>query len=283
LVRKPAGKSKKLLLKGEKSKILLVGGGKMGRALLAGWKREGISSKKVLVVEPLDLNRDIISKEGFSYSKTLPEIEKFNPDVIIFAVKPDQIAGVLPWYYERFEKALFISIAAGITIEFIKKHSGIYARVVRAMPNLAATIGQGVTVVAGDNVLEAEYGDFITKLFSSVGSCYWAIEQYMDAVTAVSGSGPAYFFYLAECLMEAAEAHNIPKELAKNLVLQTMKGSALMAYDPDRPVSILRQEVTSPGGTTEAALKVLNQDNRFKNLIKEAVKAAAERAEKLTK
>jgi pyrroline-5-carboxylate reductase len=149
------------------------------------------------------------------------------------------------------------------------------------MPHLPATIGQGMTVAVSSNVNEKKLA-IAEKLFTAVGNFRFVEdEKLLNPVTAISGSGPAYIFYFAECLIEAAEELGCEKTLAHELVMQTLKGSAELAVTSDKPVSILRQEVTSKGGTTEAALTVFDKNDQLKILIKEAVKAATKRAEEL--
>jgi pyrroline-5-carboxylate reductase len=255
--------------------ILLVGAGKMGGALLARWQ-EKFPDYSFDVIEPAQ------SKPG--WHKNLESLPKdYAPDVIVFAVKPQELAKILPAYRARFAtKPLYISIAAGKTLAFFAKYLGEHAHVVRAMPNLPATIGIGTTILCAAYTLSQSARDTAKKLMESVGMVGWVKdESQMDAVTAVSGSGPAYVFLFIQSLIKAGIAEGLPEELAKMLAIRTVQGSAVLADKTGESLEQLRKNVTSPGGTTEAALKILMENGALEKLLCKAVAAAAKRSKEL--
>jgi len=202
-------------------------------------------------------------------------------DIIVFAIKPQQMGEALPAYAKRFgAKPLYLSIVAGKTLAFLAQALGKDAALVRAMPNLAAIIGEGMTALAANTQVSGAQKETAEALMRAVGEILWVEEKMMDAVTAVSGSGPAYFFLLMEALQKAAIKGGLTPEQANELVRQTAKGSALLAEDD--AFDALRKNVTSPGGTTEAALKIL-QEGGFEKLVCDAVEAAMRRAHELNK
>ncbi|MGB0749132.1 MAG: pyrroline-5-carboxylate reductase [Magnetospiraceae bacterium] len=265
--------------------LLLVGGGKMGGALIGGWLETGIAAKCVTVVEPnTDIHAYLQSDLGVQAIADPEELEAgYLPDVILLAVKPQMMDKVAP-LYARFTggKTVFLSIAAGTPIARFQDWLGAAAPIVRAMPNTPAAIRQGMTVLCpGPGVSEAQR-DLCQSLLSAVGAVEWLDgEGLMDAVTAVSGSGPAYVFWLAECLAKAGVDAGLPEDLAQKLASETVTGAgALMAQSPEPPAT-LRQNVTSPGGTTAAALAVLMAENGLAPLMMRAVAAATKRGKEL--
>jgi len=260
-------------------KIILVGCGKMGPAMLAGWISRGIDLASVVAVDP-------VAEEtyGIVPLRSNDEIpEDFNPDFIVFAVKPDIIKSVCE-NYKRFKNkdVVFLSIAAGKDITILSSYLGKDTSIIRAMPNIPALISEAVTVAAAnDNVTEEQKAN-ATQLLEAIGMVYWVDnEDIMDAVTAISGSGPAYVFYFIECLINAAKELGLPEKLASPLAIQTVLGSAKLLYSSEESPESLREKVTSPNGTTAAALEVLMADNNLKKLISEATKAAERRAKEL--
>lgn len=251
--------------------LLLAGCGKMGGALLARW-RKAYTDIRYVVVEPA-------SKDAFAKLSDVPT--DVQPDIVVFAVKPQQMSDMLPAYAKRFgAQPLYLSIAAGKTIAFLESHLG-KAPIVRAMPNLPAVIGESMTALCGAENLSPSHRTLAAHMMNAAGKTVWVEEKMMDAVTAVSGSGPAYLFLFMEVLARAAVKAGLPEDAAMALVRQTMKGSALLAETES--VEILRKNVTSPGGTTEAALAVLLKNNQFENLLLDAVMAAMKRAHELNK
>jgi len=260
--------------------LLLSGYGKMGSALLECWQHTGDHGiTHFHVIEPQCIRTDA-PVTRYENLQSLPT--QLSPDVIVFAVKPQQLPELLPAYRKRFGiTPLYISIAAGKNLAFYKKHLGAKARIVRAMPNTPALVGHGITALCG-SALAATDKTLAEKLMGAVGQTLWLDdESQMDAVTALSGSGPAYVFLFLESLTEAGIAAGLPADRARALAMQTIYGSAMLARQSHENFATLRQNVSSPGGTTEAALKLLMQDNAFKTLVKNAVLAAARRAKEL--
>lgn len=262
-------------------RVLLVGCGKMGEALLSGWIGSGcLKPGNIVVVEP---NPNELSKYEVRVIPDLGSLEGgFYPEIIFFAIKPQMMPEILPQYRE-FSGSLFVSIAAGKKISFMEDVLGRDAAIVRAMPNLPAIISRGVSVaVKNDNVSDRHIND-CTELLEAVGSVHWVDdEELMDAVTAISGSGPAYVFHFIECLVDAGKELGLPEELATALAYATVNGGAELAYESEYPASVLRQHVTSPGGTTEAAMKVMMSGNALKNIVIKAAEAAFKRSKELS-
>jgi len=253
--------------------ILLVGCGKMGGALRSGWLEAG---RVVVVVEP-----GANAPEG-----ALPSPDALPPDLaplaVVFAVKPQEADRVLPLYARFAESSVFLSIMAGRTIAGMRGLLGGRAAVVRAMPNLPASIRRGVTVAcAGPSVTEAERG-LCDELLKAIGTVGWIEdEELLDAVTAVSGSGPAYVFLLAELMEAAGRALGLAPDLARTLARETVAGSGALLASSEQDAADLRRAVTSPGGTTAAALSVLMAEGAWPKSVAEAIAAAAARSREL--
>lgn len=200
---------------------------------------------------------------------------------IIIAIKPQQLAGALP-LYQKYSGSLFISIAAGQTLGNLAKLLGSQTPIVRAMPNLPASIGQGITVAIKNDHVTSPQRQLAHDLLSAIGAVEWLeAEHSMDAVTALSGSGPAYLFALTEAMAQAGEQLGLQPALAAKLARQTVIGSAaLLSLSELAPVE-LRHAVTSPGGTTEAAMKILLAKPGLQDLLQATMRAAAERSRTL--
>jgi len=266
--------------------VLLIGAGRMGGALIKGW----LSAKRfsaVHVVEPqpsdamkaLAATRAITIHDGFK-AGSLPPL-----DAIVLAVKPQVLKDQTALLRELGKTgALILSIAAGISTVFLSAGLGSEARLVRAMPNTPGAIGRGITVLHAGGGLSAADRALAEMLMASLGETLWLEDEaLMDAVTAVSGSGPAYVFLMAEALADAARAQGLPTEIADRLARATISGAgALLAADP-RATAALRQEVTSPGGTTEAALNVLMASDGLSELMRRTIAAATHRGKQLGK
>lgn len=252
--------------------VLLVGCGAMGSALNQGWSTR--SYLDVTIIDPF------LSMAHHAVEDLHPD---YRPDVIVFAVKPQMIHLTLPQYKIFTDhNPLFVSIAAGITIETIATYMGPQAKIIRAMPNLPATVGQGMTALVSSHPLGLPQKDMLTDLFAAVGQVAWlADEGAIDVVTALSGSGPAYFFRLTECLSEAGIQAGLSPEMAALLAAQTLIGSGMILQKSTFSPKELREKVTSPGGTTDAALCVFNHQNALENLVNAAVQAAITRAREL--
>lgn len=256
--------------------ILLVGLGKMGSAMLAGWQERGLSA--AVAVDPARPPAPGPSVTVVADAADIPV--GFEPACVLFAVKPQSAAEVLP-LYTRYRQAVMLSIMAGRGIAGLQTAlSG--AAVVRAMPNTPAAIRQGITVAcAGPGVTDAQRR-LCDTLLAAVGDVAWVEDEALiDPVTAISGGGPAYVFLLAELLEKSALAHGIPGPLARLLARKTVSGSgALLAASMD-DAAVLRQNVTSPRGTTERALQVLMADDAWPRSISAAIDAATARSRAL--
>lgn len=264
--------------------IVLVGGGKMGAALLAGWLREGVAAEDVIVVEPhAETGQALALRHKVTVVAETPATFDRPPTLILLAVKPQSLDAVAP-LYKKFAKAgtCFLSIAAGKTLGYFETHLGQDAAIVRAMPNTPAAVGRGMTVLIANGATSEEQMDFCETLLRAVGEVRWATEEaQFDAVTAVSGSGPAYVFLLIECLAQAGVEAGLPADLAMDLARATVTGSGELARQSDEAAAKLRQNVTSPGGTTAAALAVLMAEDGLQQLMTKAVAAAAKRSKEL--
>ena len=201
-------------------------------------------------------------------------------DIVIFAIKPQGIKCVLRELKPDLKNKLIISIAAAIKIDYIKKAAGA-KRIIRVMPNTPALAGYGITAICSDRNVKTSDLKIADEIFGSVGKTVHLKEKYIDAVTAVSGSGPAYFYLLMEAMTEAAISSGINRRIAEGLVSQTALGASVLQQASKLSSSALRKKVTSKGGTTEAALKVFERKG-FKEIVKDAIKAAKKRAQQLS-
>jgi len=207
---------------------------------------------------------------------------EFAPDVVVFAVKPQVMDGAVSPYKRFVGRSLFLSIAAGKTLRYFGRLLDDEAAVVRAMPNTPAAVGRGITVATANPRVTPTQRRLADTLLSAVGEVGWVDDETLiDAVTAVSGSGPAYVFLLIECLAKAGVAAGLPAELATRLARATVAGSGELARLSHEPASKLREAVTSPGGTTRAALDVLMATDGLEPLMIKAVAAAARRSREL--
>jgi pyrroline-5-carboxylate reductase len=261
--------------------ILLAGAGKMGGAMLTGWLARGLDPACVVVIEPQpsDEIRALVAK-GVRLNPTANDP---GAATMVVALKPQTFgeagAGLKPF---AGADTLVVSIMAGITIASLQRVCG--GSVVRAMPNTPAAIGRGITVaVAAKNVSAAQRA-VADALLRATGAVEWVDDEgLMDAVTAVSGSGPAYIFLLAEELARAGVEAGLPPELATRLARETVAGSGELLHRSDLPSATLRQNVTSPGGTTAAALEVLMGEGGLQQLMVRAIAAASRRSKELAK
>jgi len=265
-----------------KSPLLLIGAGRMGSALLKGWMARGTAP--VIVVEPRpspELRK--LARKGVSLAAGVEEIGETKVRACVVALKP-QILKTEAARMQRFAAggATMISIAAGTSVRSLRKAWGPKARIVRAMPNTPGAIGRGITALYAAPGATAKDKTLAETLLSTLGETVWVTsESAIDAATAVSGSGPAYVFLLVEALAEAARVEGLPRAVAEALARATVAGSgALLDADKAAPAD-LRRAVTSPGGTTEAALAVLMAKDGLAPLMKRAVKAARARAKAL--
>jgi pyrroline-5-carboxylate reductase len=265
-----------------KTTIVLAGAGKMGGAMLAGWLAQGLDAKRVAVIEPhpSDDIRALVTK-GIRLNPSPKDIGAVA--TLVVALKP-QMFREAEAMLKSFSGAstLVVSIMAGATIASIEQVCG--GSVVRAMPNTPAAIGRGITVAVAARSVSADQRAVADALLRATGSVEWIDDEgLMDAVTAVSGSGPAYVFLLAEELARAGVEAGLPAELATKLARETVAGSGELLHRSELASATLRQNVTSPGGTTAAALEVLMGPDGMQSLLTRAVAAATRRGKELAK
>ena len=260
--------------------LVLLGCGKMGTALLTGWLAAGIPPASVWVIEPNPT--DWLIESGVNLNEGLPHA----PAVAVLAVKPQMMGKALPGLQALGNGAtLFISIAAGTTIASFEAALGARTPIVRTMPNTPAMVGRGITAICRNGHVDDAGLALARSLMAAVGQVVdLEGEQQIDAVTAVSGSGPAYVFHLIETMAAAGEAEGLPPTIAMQLARATVCGAGELAFRSHESAEQLRINVTSPGGTTAAALGVLmHPDTGVPALLKRALKAAADRGRELGK
>jgi len=265
--------------------LLLLGAGKMGGAMLHGWLDRGIPPARIIALDPSPPAEiaHTIARHGIRHNPALADMERV--EALVLAIKPQNFDDVLPALAAlKSHRPLVLSIAAGRTMAGIERHFGEDAAIIRAMPNVPAAIGRGITaMVANPNVSASQLG-LAQFLLQAVGEVVRVEDEgLMDAVTAVSGSGPAYVFYLAECLAEAGIAAGLPEDLAIKLARATVSGAGELMQTSGRPAAELREMVTSPKGTTYEALAVLMAEGGLKTLLAKAVAAAARRSRELAR
>ncbi|MDH2348850.1 pyrroline-5-carboxylate reductase [Bradyrhizobium sp. SSUT18] len=261
--------------------ILLAGAGKMGGAMLTGWLAGGLNPRRVAVIDPhISPEISALAVKGVALN---PDVTTGTVETLVVAVKPQYFreagAKLKPFVSD---KTAVVSIMAGTTIASLQDVCG--GAVVRAMPNTPAAIGRGITVAVAANNVSAQQRAVADALLRATGSVEWIDdESLMDAVTAVSGSGPAYVFLLAEELARAGVEAGLPEALATRLARETVAGSGELLHQSELPSSALRQNVTSPGGTTAAALGVLMGEPGLRDLMIRAIAAATQRSKELAK
>lgn len=266
---------------------VLVGCGNMGFAMLKGWlAAERLQAAETFVVEPNEDLRWRAASLGVATGDSAGDLPKDAvPQLIVLAVKPQVIQTVTESYRAFAEgSTTFLSIAAGTPMATFEAILGRRTPIVRCMPNTPAAIGKGMMVVYANRLVTPESLAAVKELLSASGAVTTIEDEgLMDAVTAVSGSGPAYVFHFIECLTAAAEAAGLPSQAARLLAAQTVYGAACLAFESVEDPGELRRQVTSPNGTTAAALSVLMGDDRLKKLLTEAVEAARRRSVELGK
>ncbi|MGJ8610090.1 MAG: pyrroline-5-carboxylate reductase [Octadecabacter sp.] len=264
----------------EQRGMVLLGCGKMGSAMLAGWLKGGLSPGSVYVLDPYP--SDWLKTTGVHINTALPDV----PALVLIAVKPQMMGEALPSMQALGNgDTVFLSVAAGTSIATFQAALGEDSPIIRAMPNTPAAIGRGITAIVGNSRATAAHMDLADVLLQAVGQVVRLTDEgQIDAVTAVSGSGPAYVFHLVETLAAAGVAEGLPADLSMALAKATVGGAGQLAEDADDDPSQLRVNVTSPNGTTQAALDVLmDPDTGFPPLLRRAVKAAADRGRELGK
>jgi pyrroline-5-carboxylate reductase len=262
--------------------LVLVGAGKMGGAMLEGWLRLGLDPARIAVIEPMPSPEIAeLAGRGLSLNPTANTVRE--PAAVVIAVKPQNAAEAVPWLASMVGGGtVVLSIMAGKTIEFLADALPSGTAIVRSMPNLPASIGRGITVAVPNRSVTPAQRELAEKLLTATGAVEWVEDEgLLDPVTAVSGSGPAYVFLLAESLARAGAAAGLPPDLAARLACATVAGSGELLHQASVDAATLRQNVTSPGGTTAAALDVLMSSEGLDRLMKDAVAAATRRAREL--
>ena len=258
--------------------ILLAGFGKMGGAMLAGWRERGLSA--AVAVDPAQPAAPGAEVTVVADAAGIPP--GFAPAAVVLAVKPQNADAMLPLYARYAGSAVFLSIMAGKTLAGMGRLLGGGARIVRAMPNTPAAIRQGITVACAGASVDAAQRALCDTLLQAVGQVAWVEDEgLLDPVTAVSGGGPAYVFLLAELLEQAAIAQGIPAGLARLMARQTVAGSGALLAASSEDAAVLRRAVTSPKGTTERALAVLMAEDAWPALVDRAIAAATARSREL--
>jgi len=267
------------------TRILIVGFGNMGRALVRGWLDAGIKPATISVADQQEQARTEAASWGLRIVDDTANEQDAGVDVLVLAVKPQQVDAALSGFEQLIaDNGVIVSIAAGRTIESLQQHTPDTRAIVRSMPNLPAAIACGTTVLYANDVVSDDQRKLCAGLLSAVGAVFWIDHETMfDAVTAISGSGPAYVFLLTECLTAAGVRQGLPERLAAALARHTVAGAGAYALDSQTSVSVLREQVTSPGGTTAAALSIFMEDDALEQLVDEAVAAAAARSAELSR
>lgn len=262
--------------------IAFIGGGNMARALIGGLINDGIDPGKVHVSDP---NPDALKslEQAFqvhTHNDNLAAVR--DAQLLVLAVKPQVMKSVCDEIKEKLSSTIVLSIAAGIPTHSLADWLG-ERSIIRAMPNTPALVGSGATALYANTICNEQQKSLAESLMRAVGTTVWVEdEKLMDAVTALSGSGPAYFFYLMEIMIEQAQEMGLSRQQAELLIEQTAVGSAKLALESSESPSELRKGVTSPGGTTEAALKVFEKE-KIQTIIAQAIQAARTRSEELAK
>jgi pyrroline-5-carboxylate reductase len=265
--------------------LVLVGAGKMGGAMLEGWLTAGADPRKIVALDPHAAPEMValLTKHGVKLNPPIADIPPV--EVLLVAVKPQVLDDVLPGLRPLMApKPLVLSVVAGKTISSFAQHLGLDASIIRTIPNTPAAIGRGITAMAANLHVSSAQTALAEKLLQTIGEVVTVErEELIDCVTAVSGSGPAYVFYMTECLAKAGEDLGLPSTLAMQLARATVSGSGELMRVTGTEAETLRKNVTSPNGTTHAALQVLMADEGLKALMARAVKAACDRSRELAK
>lgn len=267
--------------------LVLVGAGNMGSAMLKGWMAQGLPGTQVRVVDPApsDPVKRLCTDYGIAL---LPDASALSgpAGLLVLAIKPQSMATVLPTLKNGIQAStLVLSIAAGTTLTRLADLLGPCGGIIRVMPNTPAQVGRSISVAVSDQLLEARARDLVSELLRAIGAVAWVEdESLMDAVTALSGSGPAYVFHLVEAMTAAGIAAGLPADLAGTLARQTIAGAGELIHQSEASAKTLREQVTSPGGTTAAGLDILMQSSSgLTALMTKTVAAAKERSQDLGK
>lgn len=268
------------------SSLVLVGAGKMGAAMLEGWLGAGLSPKAVTVLDPAPSEslRKLAAHHGFALFDKADDAQAQPAEVVVLAIKPQMLdaaaASFSPWVGAQ---TLVVSVLAGKTVGNLTARLPQAERIVRAMPNLPASVMRGMTGCYAAPAVSGAQREMAQRLLEAVGAVEWVADEHLiDSVTAVSGSGPAYVFLLVECLTKAGIQEGLPEAVAAKLARTTIEGAGELLRQSDLSPATLRQNVTSPAGTTAAALDVLMAPDGLEPLMQRAVRAARLRAEALS-
>ena len=268
----------------DNKKISFIGGGNMAQALISGLVSCGIKPSLITVAEPNSDAREQLAAKGLNTVDPTTDAKAaiIDADIVVLAVKPQVMKPVVGAFADVLDKQLVISVAAGLSTEILSDMLGGYSNIVRAMPNTPAMIQMGATGLYGTDDISAEQKQLATAVMEASGLVMWVEnEEHMHAVTAVSGSAPAYMFYIIEAMVDGAVALGLDKEQASALAMQTMLGAAKMAMGSEDAPSELRRKVTSPNGTTQAAIESM-QANDIGRQIGEAMQACYDRSQALS-
>ena len=268
----------------DNKKISFIGGGNMSQALISGLVSCGVKPSLITVADPSSEAREQLAAKGLNTVDPTADAKAavIDADIVVLAVKPQVMKAVVSSFADVLDKQLVISVAAGLSTELLSDMLGGYDNIVRAMPNTPAMIQMGATGLYGTDNISAEQKQLATAVMEASGLVMWVDnEEHMHAVTAVSGSAPAYMFYFIEAMVDGAVALGLDKEQASALAMQTMLGAAKMALGSEDAPSELRRKVTSPNGTTQAAIESM-QANDISRQIIEAMQACADRSQALS-
>jgi pyrroline-5-carboxylate reductase len=262
-------------------KITFIGGGNMAVALIGGLRKQGFSAAGIQVVEPFEASRAKLTEAFGVRCAAAVDAAALNCEGLVLAVKPQQLREAVAPLCGKLESQLVVSIAAGLRMADISRWLGNYNKLVRTMPNTPALIGEGITGLCADPSVDLEGRTTAEKILKAVGSTVWIrSEEQMDAVTAVSGSGPAYVFYFLEAMEAAALKLGFDAASARKLSVETFIGAARLAEQSNESISTLRERVTSKGGTTEAALQSFGAAG-IADAIRQGIMAAEARGKEL--
>ncbi len=268
----------------DNKKISFIGGGNMAQALISGLISCGVKPSLITVADPSSDAREQLAAKGLNTVDPTADAKAavIDADIVVLAVKPQVMKAVVSGFADVLDTQLVISVAAGLSTALLSNMLGGYSNIVRAMPNTPAMIQMGATGLYGTDDISAEQKQLATAVMEASGLVMWVDnEEHMHAVTAVSGSAPAYMFYFIEAMVDGGVALGLDKEQASALALQTMLGAAKMALGSEDAPSELRRKVTSPNGTTQAAIESM-QANDISRQIVEAMQACADRSQALS-
>ncbi|MDV2859507.1 pyrroline-5-carboxylate reductase [Psychrobacter sp. CAM01] len=268
----------------DNKKISFIGGGNMAQALISGLVSCGVEPSLITVADPSSEVREQLSAKGLNAVDPTADATAavIGADIVVLAVKPQVMKAVVSGFADALDQQLVISVAAGLSTALLTDMLGGYSNIVRAMPNTPAMIQMGATGLYGTDAISAEQKQLATAVMEASGLVMWVDDEtHMHAVTAVSGSAPAYMFYFIESMVDGAVALGLDKEQASALAMQTMLGAAKMAMNSDDAPAELRRKVTSPNGTTQAAVESM-QANEIGRQIIEAMQACYDRSQALS-